>query len=177
MLKTILIVLAVLIAGFAVVVSRQPAQFRIERSTTIAAPAGRVFPLVNDLHRWHGWSPWAKLDPQAKEAFEGPAQGVGASFSWAGNAKVGVGKMTITESRPSRLIRMKLEFLKPMKATSTAEFNFISEGASTVVTWSMSGENGFIGKAMHLVGVCEKMVGGQFEKGLASMKTLAESAR
>ena len=175
MFKNILIVLVVLLAGFAVLVSRQPAHFRVERSATIAAPAGRVFPLVDNLRKWHSWSPWVKLDPAVKESFEGPVQGVGASFSWAGNNSVGEGKMTITESRPSRLIRMKLEFLKPMKAVSTAEFTFINEGVGTVVTWSMSGENGFIGKAMHLTGVCDRMVGGQFEKGLASMKTLAEA--
>jgi hypothetical protein len=81
-----------------------------------------VFAQVNDFHNWEAWSPWAKLDPAAKATFEGPHPGKGAIFRWAGNEEVGEGSMTITESRPSELIKIKLEFLKPFEATNTAEF-------------------------------------------------------
>ena len=113
----------VLVVGvLAVLVGMQPSEFRIERRVTIAAPAPAVFAQVNDFHHWEAWSPWAKLDPTATNSFEGAPAGKGAAFSWAGNGKVGEGRMTITESRPSELVRIKLEFLKPFEATNTAEF-------------------------------------------------------
>jgi hypothetical protein len=117
------------------------------------------------------------MDPVCKNTFEGAAAGTGAIFIWAGNKKVGEGRMTITESRPSELIRIKLEFLKPFKATNTAEFTFKSQGNQTLVTWSMSGKNNFMGKAFGLFVNCDKMVGGDFEKGLAAMKSVAETAQ
>ena len=175
MLKKIAVVLVVIVIAFAVVAALQPADFRITRSATIAAPPEAVFPHVNDMHQWQEWSPWAKLDPAAKVSFDGPASGNGASFAWAGNMEVGVGRMTVTESRPNDLIRFQLDFEKPMKGTNIAEFAFKPEGSQTTVTWSMSGTNGFMGKAVGLVVNCDKMVGGQFEKGLATLKALAEA--
>jgi len=176
MFLKILLALAVVIAGFAIVAALQPAAFRVTRSVTIAAPAAVIFGQVNDLHQWQEFSPWAKLDPAVKNTFAGPPAGVGAVFSWAGNNKVGEGRMTITESRPAELIQLKLEFIKPMAGTSVAEFTFKPDGTQTVVTWSMSGENNFLAKAMCLVVSMDKMVGGDFEKGLASLKTLTEAA-
>jgi uncharacterized protein YndB with AHSA1/START domain len=176
MLKKILIGIAVIVGAFVVIVALQPSDFRIVRSSTIAAPPATVFAQVNDFHKWEAWSPWARLDPAAKSSFDGPAAGNGATFRWAGNEEVGEGSMTITESRPSDLIRIKLEFLKPFAATNTAEFTFKPEGEQTVVTWSMFGTNNFIAKAFCLFINMDKMVGGQFEKGLASMKSVAEAA-
>jgi len=131
---------------------------------------------VNDFHNWEAWSPWAKLDPAAKATFEGPSTGTGAIFKWAGNKEVGEGSMTITESRPSDLIRIKLEFLRPFEATNSAEFTFKPEGNRTAVTWSMEGKNNFIAKAVCLFMNMDKMVGGQFEQGLAQMKAVVEAA-
>ena len=176
MLKKFLIAIAAIIVVFVVVVALQPAEFRIVRSATISAPAPAVFAQVNDFHNWEAWSPWAKLDPAAKATFEGPSAGMGAIFRWAGNKDVGEGSMTITESRPSDLIRIKLEFLKPFEATNTAEFTFKPEGNQTGVTWSMEGKNNFIAKAVCLFMNMDKMVGGQFEQGLAQMKSVAEAA-
>jgi hypothetical protein len=175
MFKKILIGLAVIVAVFAVIVALQPSEFRIVRSAAISAPAPEVFAQVNDFHNWQAWSPWAKLDPAAKATFEGSPAGTGAIFRWAGNKEVGEGSMTITESRPSELIKIKLEFLKPFAATNSAEFTFKPEGNQTVVTWSMEGRNNFIAKAFCLFMNMDKMVGGQFEKGLASMKSVAEA--
>ena len=122
MLKKILIGLAVLILGFVVVVALQPSEFQMERSTKIAAPAADIFPLVNDFHKWDSWSPWAKLDPDAKISFEGPESGQGAAMSWAGNDKVGEGKMTVVESQPNDAVKLRVDFVKPFEGTSNSDF-------------------------------------------------------
>jgi hypothetical protein len=142
----------------------------------ISAPAPVVFAQVNDLHRWENWSPWAKLDPNMKVAHEGPPAGKGAVYSWAGNSKVGEGRMTIIESRPNELVRINLEFIKPFAATNITEFTFKPEGNGTAVSWSMSGENNFLSKAVCLFMNMDKMVGGDFEKGLAALKSVSEAA-
>jgi len=171
----ILIALVLIAVIFAIVVAMQPAEFRITRSASIPASPAAVFAQVNDLHLWTAWSPWEKMDPALKRTYEGAAAGTGASYGWSGNNQVGEGRMTITESRPNDLIRMKLEFLKPFKATNTTEFTFKPEGNQTVVTWSMSGRNNFMCKAVGLFMNCDKMVGGQFEQGLANLKKIAAS--
>jgi hypothetical protein len=167
MIITVLIVIAALIVGLVIIVAMQPSDFRITRSTIIPAPAEDVFEEVNDFHKWNAWSPWARMDPSAKNTFEGSASGEGAIFHWAGNNQVGEGRMTILESQP-----VKLEFLKPFQATNAAEFTFKPSGDQTVVTWSMSGKNSFVSKAFVLVMNCDKMVGGQFEKGLENLKSV-----
>jgi hypothetical protein len=175
-LTTILIVVAAVVIVFVVVVGTRSSDFRVSRTATISAPAAAVFAQVNDLHQWEAWSPWEKMDPALKRTFAGPSAGTGASYSWVGNKKAGEGRMTITESRPGELVRIKLEFLKPFKATHTAEFNFKPEGNQTVVTWGMFGTNNFMAKAFHLVMDFDKMIGGDFERGLAQMKSVAEAA-
>jgi len=167
--------LAVLVLGFLIVVAMQPDEFRVSRSAKMNAPPSAPFAQVNDYHNWDGWSPWAKLDPTAKVTFEGPSSGTGAKFSWSGNDEVGAGQQTIIESKPDELIRIKLDFEKPFKNTCTAEFAFQPQGDQTLVTWSMFGKNNFLGKAFSLFMNCDKMIGGEFEKGLASMKAIVEA--
>jgi len=173
--KKILIGLVVVVVVFAAVVALQPADFRVTRSINVSAPAETVFSQVNDFHNWDAWSPWAKLDPAAKNSFEGPSAGAGAGFTWDGNDQVGAGRMTLIESRPSDLIRIKLEFERPFKDTSTAEFTFKPEGDQILVTWSMSGRKNFMRKAFCLFMNMDKMVGGEFEKGLANLKAVVEA--
>ncbi|MCX7899387.1 MAG: SRPBCC family protein [Methylocystis sp.] len=159
-------------------ISLQPAAFRISRSTMINAPAHQVYVQVNDLRNWELWSPWAKLDPNATTAYEGSPLGVGQSFSWKGNKQVGVGKMTIKESLQDERIRIKLDFTKPMLASHDVQFDFKAiNDDQTEVTWSMSGENEFMGKAMNLVMNMERMIGGQYEQGLANLKALVEGQK
>lgn len=177
MAKKILIAVAVVVLVFVVVVAMQPSEYRIARSTTIAAPAEAVFAHVNDFHEWEAWSPWAKLDPNAKNSFEGAAQGEGAIFRWAGNSEVGEGSMAILESRPGELVRIRLDFIKPFKDTATAEFTFEPTDDQTKATWSMFGMNNFLSKMFCLFMNMDKMVGGEFEKGLASLKAAVESER
>ena len=176
MLKKILIALAVIIVVLVVIVALQPSDFRVTRSTTISAPPPAVFTQVNDFHKWQAWNPWGKIDPAMKQTYEGAPAGTGAIYTWSGNNEVGEGRMTITDSRPNELIRVKLEFFKPFTATNTADFTFKPEGNQTVVSWSMFGDKNFMAKAIHLVMNMDKMIGGQFEKGLASMKSIVESA-
>jgi hypothetical protein len=176
MLMKILIGLAVVVVVLVMIVATRPSEFRVARTATIAAPAPAVFAQVNDFRRWEAWNPWARIDPAMKQTYEGAPAGPGAVYTWAGNHEVGEGRMTLTESRPSDLIRIKLEFLKPFRGTSVAEFTFRPEGDHTVVTWSMVGENDFIAKAVHLFVDMDRMVGGNFEKGLAQMKSVVEAA-
>jgi len=171
----IFLALAFIALIFIIVITGQPDEFKVSRSATFSAPPDKVFPHINDLHKWEAWSPWAKLDPNAKNTFDGPAQGAGSSMAWDGNNKVGSGKMTITDSRPGEVVRFRLEFLKPMQATNTAEFTFRPEGGQTVVVWSMAGKNSFAGKMFSLLMNCDKMVGGQFSQGLANLKTVVEA--
>lgn len=174
MFITFLMVLAVIVIVFLVVVALRPSEFRVTRTASIAATPATLFDQINDFHKWEAWSPWAKLDPAARNSFEGKSAGTGAAFAWSGNSKVGEGRMTITESRPSELVQLRLEFMKPFKATNTAAFTFKSEGDQTVVAWSMAGRNNFMAKAIGLFINCDKMVGGQFETGLANLKSVTE---
>ena len=173
----ILIALAAIIIAFVVVVALQPAESRIERAATISAPPADVFAQVNDFHKWGAWSPWEKLDPALQRTFAGAPEGAGAIYSWIGNKQVGEGRMTLMDSRPNELITIKLEFFKPFKATNTAKFTFKPQGEQTLITWTMTGRKNFVMKAFCLFMDMDKMVGGDFEKGLANMKSVVEPAR
>lgn len=175
MMKYILIGILALLAIFFVIAMLQPADFRITRTATVAAPPAALFEQINHFHRWNEWSPWAKLDPNATYSFEGEPSGPGASYTWAGNREVGEGRMTITESRPNEVIIIKMDFIKPFAGTNTTEFTFQPRETGTAVTWSMSGKNGFTGKVMSLFIDYDKMVGGMFEKGFENLKMAVES--
>ena len=175
MIAKIFIVLAVLVVLFLIVAALQSPDYAVSRTTTIASPASVPFAYVNDLHRWQEISPYVKMDPAAKYTFDGPAAGPGASLAWAGNAKVGEGKMTIVETQPNQLARMRLDFKKPFATVGMADFTFEPAGNDTRVTWSMKGKKVFITKAMGLILSMDKMVGPQFEEGLAKMKSLSEA--
>jgi uncharacterized protein YndB with AHSA1/START domain len=176
MFKKILIAIVVIVAVFIGIVAIQPSDFRITRTITISAPASAVFAQVNDFHNWEAWSPYEKRDPAMKKYYEGAPAGTGAIYRWSGNKEVGEGSTTIIESRPYELIGIKLEFIQPFAATNTAEFTFKPEGDQTAVTWSLTGKNNFISKTICLFIDMDKMVGGDFEQGLAALKSLVESA-
>lgn len=174
MLKRIFLAVVAIVALFSIYVALQPSTFRIERSAIVVAPPAQVFAEVNDFHNWEAWSPWAKLDPNAKTTFEGAPSGEGAVFRWAGNKEVGEGSMTVLESKPDERVKIRIDFVKPWQGTNTAEFTFKPDGPRTIVTWAMFGEQGFIERAVCMFMNPDKLVGGQFEKGLASLKTIAE---
>jgi len=175
MVRRILIAIAAVVVLFVIVVATRPAAFHIERSVAIAAPPESVFAQVNDFHAWAAWSPWEKIDPEMKRKFEGPSAGSGAAYSWQGNDKIGEGRMTIVNvSKPSQ-ISIKLEFIKPWTATNAVTFVFAPATEGTKATWAMDGQNGFGAKAASLFMDMDKMVGSDFERGLAALKAVAEA--
>ncbi|WNG48979.1 SRPBCC family protein [Archangium minus] len=175
MLKKVLLALVVALVGFSAVVVSRPSTFRVERSITVAAPVDLPFGLVNDFHRWHFWSPWEALDPKMKKTFDGPFAGPGAIYAWSGNAEAGRGKMTILDSKPYESIRVQLEFIEPWQATNIATFTFQPGPEGVTVRWAMEGHNTFMGKAFSLFMDMDGRVGGDFEKGLATIKSLTET--
>lgn len=180
MIKKILlygiVVIVLIVAIFCVIVATRPGHYQVERSATINAPASVVYAQVNDFHKWDAWSPWAKIDPNMKTAYSGASAGTGAEYSWVGNKDVGEGRMTIVDSTPSSAIKIRLEFIKPFAAVNHTDFIFTPQGNSTNVKWTMSGDNNFVAKAFTMFMDMDKMIGNDFEKGLAQMKTVAEAA-
>ena len=170
----ILVVVIVAVVGFCAIVAMQPNDYKVSRSASIAAPPEKVFAYVDDFHKWEAWSPWAKLDPNMKTSYSGPESGQGASYAWTGNDQVGEGKMTIAESHPGQHIKINLEFIKPWQANNTTEFMFKPDGDKTNVTWTMNGQNNFVGKAFGMMMNMDKMIGNDFDKGLAQLKAVAE---
>lgn len=176
MLKKIALILLTLIALFCLVAAFQPKDYVVTRSTIINGPASVPFAYVNDLHKWQSQvSPYTKIDPAAAFTFSGPNEGVGASLHWAGNSQVGVGTMTVTESRPGEFVRFRIDFEKPFKSTCYGEYVFRPASGSTEVSWTMRGEKVFVTKAMDLVINLDRMIGKDFETGLANLKRVSES--
>ena len=169
----IAIVAAVAIAIVLLVAAGKPDTFHVERETTIAAPPERIFALINDFRNWRSWSPWEKLDPAMTRTLSGAESGKGAVYEWKGAGKVGQGRMEIAEASPSE-IAIDLHFLKPFKAHNVAHFRLEPRGGKTKVTWGMDGKSPFVAKVMHTVVNMDRMVGKDFEAGLANLKALAE---
>jgi uncharacterized protein YndB with AHSA1/START domain len=166
--------LVVAAAVILIIAATKPDTFRIERRTVINAPPEKVFPLINDFHAWPQWSPWEKKDPNMQRSHSGPQSGKGASYAWEGNKNVGKGNMEIIDSSPPSKVVIKLDFFSPFESHNTAEFTLAPSGNSTNVVWVMHGPNLFCGKLMDTVMSMDKMVGKDFEAGLANMKTAAE---
>jgi len=175
MVTTILIVVLALIAALLLYAATRPDSFRLQRTATITAPPDKIFPLIADFHKWTAWSPWENRDPDLKRTYSGAQSGRGAIYEWEGK-KTGTGRMEITDtSAPSKII-IKLDFFTPFEAHNTTEFTMEGRGNSTNVSWVMSGRNNFM---MKLVGVfmnMDKVVGKDFETGLANMKAVAEKS-
>jgi uncharacterized protein YndB with AHSA1/START domain len=172
-LAVVAIVIAAIIAALLVYVSTKPDTFRIQRSAAIAAPPEKIFPHLNDLHAHHAWSPFEK-DPAMKRTHSGAPSGAGAVFEWDGNREVGKGRLAITESVPSSKLVLALDMIKPFPAKNRVEYTLEPNGNATNVTWAMSGQQPFMFKLMSTFINCEKMVGSQFELGLANLKAIAE---
>jgi len=175
MWKIIGLIVLVAIVAVLVFAATRPDTFRIERSIVVQAPPERVFEQVNDFNRWRAWSPFETLDPAMKREIAGTPCGVGAVYTWDGNSKAGAGRMEIVESVPAQAVRIKLDFTRPMEAHNTAEFVIVPEGnGASRVTWAMHGPQPYIGKVMSLVFSMDRMVGGDFERGLVGLKNVAE---
>ncbi len=176
MLLPILGIIAILIGLLVAVVATRPATFRIERSLQMTAAPAAVFNQVNDFHNWDDWSPWAKIDPSMAQTYEGESSGKGAIYTWnSKNPKAGEGRMEILESTPTQSIVIKLQFIKPFAATNSSEFFFTPSNGGTQVLWALSGARDFKGKAFGMLMDMDKLIGADFEKGLAAMSAAAEA--
>jgi hypothetical protein len=176
MLKKILLLLVVAAAGVVAFAATRPGSYRVERAISIEAPASVVFAQLDDFKAWKAWSPWEGKDPAMNRSHQGPARGVGAAYAWQGNSKVGEGKMSITDSQPPVALRLKLELFKPCAALATTTFAIKPDGSGSVaVRWAMEGDNNLVAKLFGLLVNRDTMIGGDFEKGLASLKQVAEA--
>lgn len=174
MLTFIGIAMVLVITVLLLYAATKPDTFRVQRSIGIKAPPERIFQHINDLTKWSAWSPWEKMDPAMKKTASGAPLGKGAVYEWEGNNQVGKGRMEILESMSPSKILIKLDFLKPFAAHNQAEFTLTAQDSSTTVAWAMYGPQPYIAKVMGIFFNCEKMVGPQFESGLANLRTLAE---
>ncbi len=175
MITKILLGLAGVIAVLLIAVALRSPNFRVERSASLSASPATLFEHVNDHRKFAAWNPFMKLDPNVKNTYSGPDSGIGSVCSWEGNKDIGAGSATIIESRPGELVRLRMDWKRPMEGVATVDFTFKPSGDKTVVTWAMYGKNNFMGKLVSLFIDCDKMCGPQFEKGLADLGNIASS--
>ena len=175
MFAMMLFVVVLLIVSVLTAAAARPDTFRVERSIAINAPAAKIFDLIDDFHRWNEWSPYEDLDPEMKRTFGDTPSGVGATYAWEGDGKVGAGRMEIRESVPPSHIAIQLDFTRPFKSSNIAEFTLTPHGEATEVTWAMHGPSSYISRLMGLFFNLDKTVGEGFETGLANMKEAVEA--
>jgi hypothetical protein len=177
MLKAFAVIGCLVVAGIAVVLilaAMKPDQFRVSRSAAIKAPADKIFPLINDFKAWTAWSPYENKDPEMKRIYGPTTAGKGATYAWDGNSNVGGGNMLITDAPAPSKVALDLNMTRPMTAHNKVEFTLTPTGDSTTVTWTMNGNAPYWAKIFHVFFNMDKMVGGDFEAGLAKLKTVAE---
>lgn len=170
----VLYILLGIIALILILASMKPDTLNYNRSAVINAPAEKIFPLINDFHEWPKWSPWEKLDPEMKRTHSGSPSGKGAHYAWVGSKKVGEGRMEIVDTKAPNQINIKIDFLKPFEAHNHIVFSLQPKGGGTNVDWNMTGPSNFMAKLFSVFVNMEKLVGKDFEKGLANLKAEAE---
>lgn len=179
MLKTVLLLAVILLglplAALLAYAATKPDTFRVERTASIEAPPEKIFALINDFQNWAAWSPWEVKDPDMKRIYSGAPIGKGAVYEWDGNRNIGAGRMEILEAAPPGSIRIKLDFFRPFKAQNTAEFRMARDGERTEVSWIMYGPQPYLSKVMSTVFSMDRMIGGEFETGLANLKSISEN--
>ncbi len=174
MLKKVLLGIVAIIAILLVVIYLQPSEYSVERTANFQASDSVVYSQINDFRNWAAWSPWAQLDTSMTETYDGPALGTGSQYMWSGNEDVGSGKMMIIGSIPHEYIEIQLDFYEPFASSNTTIFTISGDSTQSTVTWNMSGQNNFMSKAYDLFFNMEKLIGADFEKGFASLKTIVE---
>jgi uncharacterized protein YndB with AHSA1/START domain len=170
----IAVVLAIVIAVVLILAAAKPNTFSVQRGATMKAPPEKIFSLINDFHQWGNWSPWENRDPAMTRSFSGAQSGRGAAYAWEGNKNVGSGRMEILDASAPSKITIKLDFLKPFEAHNTAEFTMLPQGDVTNVTWVMHGPAPFMSKMMQVFMNIDRLIGKDFEIGLANLKGLTE---
>jgi uncharacterized protein YndB with AHSA1/START domain len=173
-LVIVAVVLAIAIVVVLILAATKPDTFRVERAAVVNAPAEKIFSLIADFHQWLNWSPWEGRDPELKRTYSGAERGKGAVYAWDGNRNVGSGRMEILQADPPSKILVKLDFLKPFEAHNTAEFTMLPQAGATNVIWVMQGPAPFLSKVMQVFMDMDRMIGRDFETGLANLKAAAE---
>lgn len=176
MLPIVSTVVVALVAALVIRVITRPDSMKIERSAVIDAPPERVYSLLVNFRQWKRWSPWEELDPAMERTFSGAEQGKGSVYAWSGNRKAGEGRMEIITAEPPHHLRLHIVFLKPFKAENTIDFTLTPQNGETQVRWSMEGQNTLGSKVMQSVVNMDRLVGRDFERGLANLRTEAESS-
>ena len=174
--KIVISIVVVLLVGIGAVLAfaaTMPDTFRLQRSASINAPPDKIFPIISDFRNWGLWSPWEKMDPELKRTYSGAANGKGAVYAWEGN-KAGQGRMEITEASSPPKVTLNLDFVRPFEAHNVVEFTLEPVGSATNVTWTMQGEQPYMAKVISVVVDMDKIVGKDFERGLADLKAAAE---
>ena len=162
------------VAAFALRVATRPAAMHVERSTVVNAPPEKIYPLIEDFHRWSSWSPFEKLDPAMQRTFSGSESGKGAIYGWSGNKKAGEGRMEITDTSPPNRVTIKLDFMKPFESHNICDFTMQPRSGATELTWAMHGQNNTMAKVMQSFVSMDKLIGKDFDEGLAKLKAAAE---
>ena len=174
MFRIIALVVVLALAGVLIYAATRPDTFSVQRSLAIKAPPEKIFPLIENFHRWSEWSPYEKLDPEMKRSYSGPDSGPGAAYAWDGSSKVGAGSMEILRTSVPGSIVIKLDFTRPITGHNTATFTLENAGDTSTVTWTMAGPAPYISKLMGLFFNMDQMIGKDFETGLANLKRIAE---
>lgn len=173
MYKKVALLLVIIVAAVMLFATTKPDTFTVQRAVTIAAPPEKIMPFISDFQRWEAWAPREQRDPALRRSFTGAPRGQGAVYDWSGNDKVGAGRMTITAATPSTLT-IRLDVLQPYVSHNTTTFTLEPQGASTRVTWAMSGPSSYASKVMSVFASMDTVAGKDFEAGLARLKNLAE---
>ena len=171
----VVVILIVAVAAVLIYAATRPGSFHVERSLAIKAPLEKIFPLIDDFHKWAAWSPYEKLDPNMSRTIGGADSGKGATYAWSGNGKAGAGQMEITDATAPSTVVIKLDFTKPFETSNVVTFTLKTEGDGTDVTWAMDGPSPYVAKVMGIFVSMDTMIGKDFETGLASLKAEAES--
>ena len=170
----IVVILAIAAAAILIIAANKPQTLRVQRAIGIEAPAEKIFPLISDFHQWLKWSPYEQKDPAMKRTYGGADSGKGATYAWDGDKNVGSGRMEILEATAPSKIIIKLDFFKPFEGHNTAEFTMLPQGDGTHVTWVMHGPANFMSRLIQVFLNLDKMIGRDFESGLARLKTITE---
>ncbi len=173
MWKIVITVVVLLLAGVLVAAAMRPDEFSVQRSATIRAPAAKIYPLIDDFRQWPAWSPWERLDPAMKRTLSGAVSGPGAVYAWDSAGQAGAGRMEITNATAPSALSLRLDFTRPFEAHNVVDFALVPRGDETDVTWTMHGPSPFVSKLMGLFVSMDRLVGKDFEAGLANLAAAA----
>lgn len=174
MLKLALLAVTILAVVVLILAASCPDVLRVTRSIDIKATPETIFPLINDFHRWDAWTPYNK-DQAMRKTYGTITAGKGATYAWEGNKDVGEGEIAITDTAPPGRIDLELHMIKPIEARNQVVFTLEPHGDMTRVTWTMNCKQNLPAKLVGLFMDMDKMVGGDFDKGLMSLRTVAEN--